>query len=73
MSLLTSVRPVEPGDEGRWKDLYAAYRAFYDLEPDAAVVDRVWSWLLDDRTEVQGLVAVREGVVVGLANHRRFH
>lgn len=73
MSAPTSVRPVEVADESRWKALYAAYRAFYELAPDADVVDRVWSWLLDDDNEVQGLVAVREGLVVGLANHRRFH
>lgn len=73
MSPLMTVRRVEPGDEGPWKALFASYRAFYELEPDTAVVDRVWTWLLDDRNEVQGLVAVRGGVVVGLANHRRFH
>ncbi|WP_224276868.1 GNAT family N-acetyltransferase [Nocardioides lacusdianchii] len=73
MSAPTSVRPVEPADEGVWKTLYAAYRAFYELDPDADVVDRVWTWLLDDDNEVQGLVAVRDGLVVGLANHRRFH
>ena len=73
MSVPTSVRPVEVADESRWKALYADYRAFYELDPDSGVVDRVWSWLLDDDNEVQGLVAVREGLVVGLANHRRFH
>ena len=37
MSAPTSVRPVEPADEGVWKTLYAAYRAFYELDPDADV------------------------------------
>lgn len=73
MNLPTSVRRVEPGDERAWKALYTGYRAFYELVPDAAVVDRVWTWLCDDGNEVEGLVAVRHGVIVGLANHRRFH
>jgi ribosomal protein S18 acetylase RimI-like enzyme len=73
VSVPASVRPVEPGDERAWKTLYRDYRAFYELVPDDAVVDRVWTWLLDDDHEVRGLVALRHGVVVGLANHRRFH
>ncbi len=43
------VRPVAPGDEVGWRRLFAAYREFYRLPADDAVLDRVWAWLHDDR------------------------
>ena len=73
MNLPTSVRRVEPGDERAWKALYTGYRAFYELVPDAAVVDRVWTWVCDDGNEVEGLVALdADGRAVGLAHFRPF-
>jgi GNAT superfamily N-acetyltransferase len=67
------VRPVEPADAGQWRDLYSAYREFYALEPDSAVVDRVWSWIGDTGHETNALVAVDEnGALAGLAHYRRF-
>lgn len=69
----TTVRDVHTGDEHAWKTLYRGYREFYRLAPDDVVVDRVWSWLHDPAVPVAGLVAERDGALVGLANHRRFH
>ena len=67
-----SVRPVRADDHERWAILFRAYRDFYRLEPDEAVVDRVWSWLMDASHEVGGLVAEADGRVVGIAHHRSF-
>jgi len=68
-----TVRPVEAADLDQWRDLYSAYREFYALTPDSAVVDRVWSWIGDDAHETRGLVAVdADGILGGLANYRRF-
>jgi len=67
------VRSPEPGEESEWRDLYSAYREFYALEPDAVVVSRVWSWIMDAGHETRALVAVDEnGVIGGLAHFRRF-
>lgn len=66
------VRPVAPADQPQWTVLYEGYREFYRLDPDPAVVARVWSWLLDDDHEVDGLVAEEAGTLLGLAHHRRF-
>jgi GNAT superfamily N-acetyltransferase len=67
------VRPVEPADARQWRDLYSAYREFYALEPDSAVVDRVWAWIGDATHETNALVAVDEhGTLAGLAHYRRF-
>ncbi|QCR19847.1 GNAT family N-acetyltransferase [Agrococcus sp. SGAir0287] len=67
-----SVRPVRVDDQERWATLFRAYRDFYRLEPDDAVVERVWSWLMDAAHEVRGLVAEVDGTVVGIAHHRAF-
>jgi hypothetical protein len=61
------IRPIESGDREAWARLFRGYRDFYALEPDESVIDAVWRWLLDDAHEVQGLIAVRDGVPVGLA------
>ncbi len=66
------VRPAEVADAAEWSALYRGYREFYRLEPDEAVVQRVWSWICDPDHELRSLVAVRSGRTVGLANHRRF-
>lgn len=69
-----TVRSVEPGDRERWKQLFAAYRAFYELEPDDHVLDTVWTWLMDASHEVRGLVAENpaDGTLYGIAHYRTF-
>ena len=66
------VRQVERADEAVWRELFRGYRDFYALAPDEAVVDRVWSWLHDDDSELHGLVVEVDGVVVALTHHRAF-
>ena len=71
--MTVTVRPVVAADLDQWRDLYSAYREFYALEPDSAVVERVWSWIQDDTHETGALVAVdAEGTLGGLAHYRRF-
>jgi GNAT superfamily N-acetyltransferase len=66
------VRPIAPNDRAEWAALFAAYRDFYELQPDDAIVDRVWSWLMNAEHEVSALVAVDADVVVGVAHYRPF-
>ncbi|MET0967546.1 MAG: GNAT family N-acetyltransferase [Nakamurella sp.] len=66
------VRPARTADADQWADLYRAYRAFYQLEFDEQVVNRVWAWVADPLHEVNSMVAVNGVELVGLANHRRF-
>jgi len=66
------VRPARTADADQWADLYRAYRAFYLLESDEQVVNRVWAWVADPLHEVNSMVAVNGVELVGLANHRRF-
>ena len=66
------VRAVTASDRDDWAALFAAYREFYDLAPDARIVDRVWSWIMDGDHEVNALIATSGGRAVGIAHYRRF-
>jgi GNAT superfamily N-acetyltransferase len=67
-----TIRPARTVDVDQWAELYRAYRAFYRLEPDEQVVNRVWAWIEDPIHEVNCLVALAGSELVGLAHHRRF-
>ncbi len=67
-----SIRAVSPADEVEWSRLYAGYREFYREPTDPAKVQAAWRMLFDPATRLEGLVAVHDGVVVGLANWREF-
>jgi ribosomal protein S18 acetylase RimI-like enzyme len=65
------VRAVAPTDRAAWTALFTEYGDFYHSTFDERVLDGVWSWLMDESHEVNGIVAVREGSVVGFAHYRR--
>ncbi len=52
------IRRPEARDRAEWDCLYAGYAAFYKVDQDQAMRDRVWSWLQDPDHEVEGLLAV---------------
>ena len=70
------IRPLKPDDRPGWETLWAAYNAFYGRAGDAAlpvdVVETSWARLMDPQEEVNGLVAERDGELIGLA-HFIFH
>ncbi len=66
------VRPLGPDDYERWATMFRSYRDFYRLEPDDAVVSRVWSWIHDPAHETCALGAAFGDKLVGLAHYRRF-
>ncbi len=71
-----TVRPPTPADHGRWRELNAAYAAFYQAEQaeqTEQAAATVWSWLSDPHHEVNALLAVTPaGRVVALAHYRTF-
>ena len=66
------VRPVEPEDREAWAALFRGYRTFYEIDEEPEAVDRVWGWLQDPGHEVDAIVAVLDGQVVGFAHHRSY-
>ncbi|MGR3468077.1 MAG: GNAT family N-acetyltransferase [Shimia sp.] len=64
-----TIRPLQPGDEGAWRDLWRAYLAFYETEVDDQVYAMTFARLLDPmRVQQQARVAERDGRLVGLVH-----
>ena len=68
----TAIREIQPADRDAWAALFRGYRDFYALEHDDGVIDTVWAWLVDPDHELHGLLALRDGIPVGIAHWRRF-
>lgn len=65
----TIVRPLEETDRDAWHRLWDGYCAFYEVEMPADVTAKSWERLIDaDTPDFFGLVAERNGVVIGIAN-----
>ncbi|HET9651542.1 MAG TPA: GNAT family N-acetyltransferase [Usitatibacter sp.] len=71
-----AVRALERKDQAQWRELWAAYNAFYErVGPTALgeeVVRTTWERLLDSSEPMHALVAESEGRLLGLA-HYVFH
>jgi GNAT superfamily N-acetyltransferase len=63
------IRKIEPRDETRWRDLWAGYCRFYEREPDETLTRHTWARMMDPASPVHGIVAERDGRVVGIANY----
>ena len=61
------VRAPHADDETRWRQLWAAYLAFYEATVDAEATDFTLRRILDPVNPLFGRIAEREGVVVGFA------
>ena len=66
------IRPVADGDFFAWLDLYEQYAAFYETTLTDQKALLLWSWLTAPDHEEDGLVAVDDGRIVGLAHMREF-
>lgn len=61
------IRDATPADEARWRELWAAYTAFYDIDVPAQVTDSVWSRVFDPASRLFMRVAEVDGTVEGFA------
>lgn len=70
------VVPLVAAHKPAWLDLWSQYNSFYGRRGETAlspeVIDTTWKRLLDPAIPIAGLVAVREGELVGLS-HAVFH
>jgi GNAT superfamily N-acetyltransferase len=64
----TTVRALAPADEADWRRLWTGYLAFYETTRPEAVHATTFARLLDPAEPMFGLVAERDGAVIGLAN-----
>jgi GNAT superfamily N-acetyltransferase len=63
-----TVRHIAIQDKASWQELYIAYLKFYESEPVESSTELLWNRLTKGEPEIQGLVAVSNGEVVGIAH-----
>lgn len=65
----TTLRPLVESDHDSWHRLWDGYCAFYETNMPVDVTATTWHRLLDpNETNFFGLVAERDGEVIGIAN-----
>lgn len=71
--MIEGCRIVRPTEERKsaWRRLYDGYATFYRREMTDEIAATVWGWLMDPAHELEGALALRDGVPVGLAHYRR--
>ncbi|MGO9804390.1 MAG: N-acetyltransferase family protein [Steroidobacteraceae bacterium] len=69
---MTEIRPLRPADRPRWEPLWQGYLRFYRQHLPAAVTDGAFARLTDPKAALQGLVAERDGALLGFV-HYQFH
>jgi GNAT superfamily N-acetyltransferase len=68
----TTTRPLQASDYAAWLPLWQGYLTFYETVLSDAQTTLTWQRLLDPSYNLHGLVAVRDGNVVGIT-HYLFH
>jgi GNAT superfamily N-acetyltransferase len=67
-----TIAPIALAHRADWERLFEAYAGFYKVPQTPAMRATVWAWLHDPAHEVNGLAALAEGRVVGIAHYRGF-
>ncbi|MCA8884088.1 MAG: GNAT family N-acetyltransferase [Rhodobacteraceae bacterium] len=63
------IRPIDPGDRANWSDLWRAYLAFYGTDLPDALYHQQFARLTSRVPSIHGLVADRDGTLVGLVHY----
>ena len=63
-----NIRPIEVGDKERWHELWKGYLTFYESTLSPEITELTWQRLHDPLFNLNGLVAIHEGEVIGLAH-----
>jgi len=67
------IRPLEARDEAEWRELWTGYLEFYETSVPEEVYQTYFKRLLgDDPQDYHGLVAEKDGALIGLT-HCLFH
>jgi GNAT superfamily N-acetyltransferase len=67
--MTVTIRDATENDEAAWRDLWAAYLAFYKTNVRDEVTDFTWARILDAGSRVSMRVAVEDEKVLGFAIH----
>ena len=66
------IRPIHASNRSEWETLWQGYLTFYNSKVSNDQTDLTWQRLLDSQFNLHGLVAVCDGVLVGVT-HYLFH
>ena len=66
--LISTVRPIEVSDKKRWLELWNGYLQFYETTLTSAMTELTWERLNNPGFDINGIVAVVEGQVMGFAH-----
>ena len=65
----TLIRMAKTEDELRWRELWAGYVKFYRGEVADDVTAKTWKRILDPASNIDALVAEKDGQVIGICNY----
>ena len=65
------IRSIKLNDKEKWQKLYQGYAIFYKVEMTQTILNTVWSWLIDEQHELNGLICEFEEKIVAFAHYRR--
>lgn len=71
---MIKIRPIEPGDEDRWRELWRGYNQFYKTEVADEITTATFTRLLDANSPIIGHVAMEvtsqsdAGEVIGFSH-----
>jgi GNAT superfamily N-acetyltransferase len=65
-----TVRPVQAGDEARWRQLWDGYCRFYERDLSEPITRHTWARIINPQSPVYGIVADAQRVgVIGMGNY----
>ncbi len=63
-----SVRPLKAEDKSRWLELWNGYLTFYETSLSNEQTELTWKRLMDSNYGVFGLIAEKDGAMVGITH-----
>lgn len=63
-----SVRPLKAEDKSRWLELWHGYLTFYETSLSSEQTELTWNRLMDSNYGVFGLMAEKDGAMVGITH-----
>jgi GNAT superfamily N-acetyltransferase len=66
---MTTIREIEDHDEAAWRRLWAGYLSFYRASVAETVTDATFRRMRDPASPIHGLVAERDGAVIGMTTY----
>ena len=68
---MLALAAITPEHKAQWRKLYEGYLTFYQRPIADGPIEALWGWLQDPAHEVEGVLALADGKIVGFAHYRR--